>query len=276
MATSAPSAASRIAVVTGASSGIGASTARQLAAAGYRVVLTARRKDRIEALAEEINAAGHAATAYPLDVTDRAAVHACAQEVTDTMGGVDVLVNDAGVVSGRPFLELTEAQVRRTFEVNALAPYWVTGAFLPGMLERDEGRLVTVASAAGLVGVPRQVDYAASKHAAVGFDESLRFELRRAGSAVSTLVVCPFYVDTGMFAGARSRVPWLLPILRESDVARRILDAVESGRGRLALPPVVAVVPALRLLPTRTFDALMDLLGVTASMDEFTGRRAQG
>ena len=74
MATAAPPAASRIAVVTGASSGIGAATARQLAAAGYRVVLTARRKDRIEALAEEITKAGHQATAYPLDVTDRAAV----------------------------------------------------------------------------------------------------------------------------------------------------------------------------------------------------------
>lgn len=96
MATSAPSAASRIAVVTGASSGIGASTARQLAAAGYRVVLTARRKDRIEALAEEINAAGHAATAYPLDVTDRAAV----DEFATAFQTIGVLVNNAGGALG--------------------------------------------------------------------------------------------------------------------------------------------------------------------------------
>jgi len=265
--------AGRRVLVTGGASGIGRRLVLGAAQRGAQVAVWDLDGDAAERAAADVRGRGAVAHAWQVDVTDRAAVHACAQEVTDTMGGVDVLVNDAGVVSGRPFLELTEAQVRRTFEVNALAPYWVTGAFLPGMLERDEGRLVTVASAAGLVGVPRQVDYAASKHAAVGFDESLRFELRRAGSAVSTLVVCPFYVDTGMFAGARSRVPWLL---RESDVARRILDAVESGRGRLALPPVVAVVPALRLLPTRTFDALMDLLGVTASMDEFTGRRAQG
>ena len=268
--------AGRRVLVTGGASGIGRRLVLGAAQRGAQVAVWDLDGDAAERAAADVRGRGAVAHAWQVDVTDRAAVHACAQEVTDTMGGVDVLVNDAGVVSGRPFLELTEAQVRRTFEVNALAPYWVTGAFLPGMLERDEGRLVTVASAAGLVGVPRQVDYAASKHAAVGFDESLRFELRRAGSAVSTLVVCPFYVDTGMFAGARSRVPWLLPILRESDVARRILDAVESGRGRLALPPGVAVVPALRLLPTRTFDALMDLLGVAASMDEFTGRRAQG
>ncbi|MFD5460099.1 SDR family NAD(P)-dependent oxidoreductase, partial [Streptomyces olivaceus] len=92
----APSAASRIAVVTGASSGIGAATARQLAAAGYRVVLTARRKDRIEALAEEIQAAGHQATAYPLDVTDRAAV----EEFATAFKTIGVLVNNAGGGSG--------------------------------------------------------------------------------------------------------------------------------------------------------------------------------
>ncbi len=265
--------AGRRVLVTGGASGIGKRLVVGAARRGASVAVWDLDGDAAERVADDVRRQGGRAEAWQVDVTDRAAVHGAAEQVTATMGGVDVLVNDAGVVSGRPFLELTEAQVRRTFEVNTLAPYWVTGAFLPGMLQRDEGRLVTVASAAGLVGVPRQADYAASKHAAVGFDESLRFELRRAGSAVSTLVVCPFYVDTGMFAGARTRVPWLLPILREDDVARRILDAVESGRGRLALPAVVAVVPALRLLPTRVFDALMDALGVTASMDDFTGRR---
>ncbi|CAL8977208.1 3-phenylpropionate-dihydrodiol/cinnamic acid-dihydrodiol dehydrogenase [Cellulomonas sp. T2.31MG-18] len=267
--------AGRRVLVTGGASGIGRRLVLGAAQRGADVAVWDLDGAAAERAAADVRGRGAVAHAWQVDVTDRAAVHAAAAEVTAAMGGVDVLVNDAGVVSGRPFLELTEAQVRRTFEVNTLAPYWVTGAFLPGMLERDMGRLVTVASAAGLVGVPRQADYAASKHAAVGFDESLRFELRRAGSAVTTLVVCPFYVDTGMFAGARTRVPWLLPILREADVAGRILDAVESGRGRLALPAVVAVVPALRLLPTRAFDALMDLLGVTGSMDEFTGRRAR-
>lgn len=265
--------AGRRVLVTGGASGIGRRLALGAAQRGARVAVWDLDGAGAERVAAGIREHGVTAQAWRVDVTDRAAVHAAAAEVSDVLGDVDVLVNDAGIVSGRPFLELTEAQVRRTFEVNTLAPYWVTGAFLPGMLERDEGRVVTVASAAGLVGVPLQTDYAASKHAAVGFDESLRLELRQARSAVSTLVVCPFYVDTGMFAGARTRVPWLLPILREAAVAGRILDAVESGRSRLALPAVVAVVPALRLLPTRTFDALMDLLGVTRSMDEFTGRR---
>jgi len=89
---------------------------------------------------------------------------------------------------------------------------------------------------------------------------------------VRTLVVCPYYIDTGMFAGVRTRFPLLLPILREGDVARRVLDAIEKGRQRLVLPPLVRVLPALRLLPVPAFDAVLDLFGINRGMDHFTGR----
>ena len=119
MAPAAPPAASRIAVVTGASSGIGAATARRLAAAGYRVVLTARRKDRIEALAEEITAAGHQATAYALDVTDRAAV----DEFATAFRTVGVLVNNAGGALGAdPVATGDPADWRRCTRPTSSAP----------------------------------------------------------------------------------------------------------------------------------------------------------
>ena len=167
--------------------------------------------------------------------------------------------------------EATEAEIRRTFEVNTLAGYWTTRAVLPAMRERDRGAIVTIASAAGLVGVARQTDYAASKWAAIGFTEALRAELR--GTGVRTLVVAPYYIDTGMFAGVRTRFPLLLPILREADVARRILDAVERGRQQLILPPLARTVPALRVLPTRAFDAVVDFFGINHTMDHFVGRK---
>jgi len=132
--------------------------------------------------------------------------------------------------------------------------------------------VVTIASAAGLVGVSRQTDYSASKWAAFGFAESLRAELRKDGSPVSTLVVAPYYIDTGMFSGVRTRFPLLLPILQERDVARRILDAIESGRQQLVMPPLARLTPLLRVLPPAAFDAVTDLLGINATMDEFTGR----
>lgn len=150
-----------------------------------------------------------------------------------------------------------------------------TCAFLPAKVARDSGVIVTVASAAGLVGVAKQTDYSASKCAAVGFTESLRSELRAAGSGVSTRLINPYYIDTGMFAGVTTKFPRLLPILKETEVADRILEAVESGKLQLNLPPLIRVLPGLRARPVRAFDRIMDTLGVNRTMDAFTGRRSQ-
>ena len=178
-------------------------------------------------------------------------------------------------MSGARLTELKPEQIERTFSVNVLALYWVTQAFLPSMTRRNRGHVVTMASAAGLVGVAKQTDYSASKHAAVGFMESLRAELRRDRVRVGTTTVCPFYIDTGMFAGAKSRWPWLLPILHEPDVAAKILRAIERDKAVLHMPPIVATLPLSRILPVRLFDRFMDLLGVNRSMDDFVGRDAK-
>ena len=122
------------------------------------------------------------AHAFACDVSDREQVYARADEVRAAAGDVDVLVNNAGVVSGRPLLELSDEHIERTFAVNTLALFWTTKAFLPAMMARGSGHVVTVASAAGLIGTARETDYAASKFAAVGFNEALRQELRRSAS----------------------------------------------------------------------------------------------
>lgn len=224
--------------------------------------------------AEELTRRGPGrADPYTCDVTDRAAVFEAAERTAAGTGPVDVLVNNAGVVSGNWLTELTEAQVRRTFEVNTLALYWTTQAMLPGMTERRRGHVVTIASASSLVGVAKLSDYAASKWAAMGFDESLRAELRRSAPALRTTVVCPYYVDTGMFRGVKSRFPRLLPILREDDVAARIVHAVQRDQRQLFLPPLVRILPLLRVLPVGAFDRVATFLGVNASMDAFVGRK---
>ena len=98
------------------------------------------------------------------------------------------------------------------------------------MKARGSGHIVTVASAAGLIGTARETDYAASKFAAVGFDEALRQELRRSAPGVRTTVVCPYYIDTGMFKGVKTRFPLLLPVLKEQEVADRVLKAVRRNQ----------------------------------------------
>ncbi|MDQ0147646.1 SDR family oxidoreductase [Pseudarthrobacter niigatensis] len=255
-------------LVTGGGSGLGRRMALGAARRGSRVVIWDVDAAAGAAVCDEIRAAGGQADAQYVDVTDRDAVKAAAAEA----GTVDVVVNNAGVVSGQRLLDATEDAIERTMNVNVLALYWVTRAFLGGMVERRRGTVVTVASAAGLVGVARQTDYSASKFAAVGFNESLRAELRADRADVNTLVVCPFYINTGMFDGVRTRWPLLLPILEEEDVAARVLDAIEAGHRKLVLPPLVNLLPVLRVLPVGVFDRLMDVLGVNRTMDHFTGR----
>ena len=255
-------------LITGAGSGIGRLMALEAAYRGASLVLWDLDGTSATAVADEIRARGGSASARGVDVTDRAAVSAAAAETPD----VDVVINNAGVVTGARLLEASEEAIERTLQVNAHAPFWVTRAFLPGMLARDRGAVVTIASAAGLIGVARQTDYSASKWAAVGFTESLRAELRAEGSSVRTLVVCPYYIDTGMFEGVRTRVPLLLPILQPDKVARSVLTAIERGREQLVMPPFARLTPVMRVLPVRAFDAMADLLGINRSMSTFVGR----
>ncbi len=259
-------------LITGGGSGIGRLMAFRAAERGARIVIWDIDSAAGHAVVAELTEAGFEATSMAVNVSDHDAVTSAAHSVTTRFGGVDVLINNAGVVNGLPVLEGTPEGIRRTFEVNVLAHYWTTRAFLPGMLERNRGRIVTIASASGLVGVSKLTDYSASKHAVIGFTESLRNELRGQGSAVSTLTVNPFYISTGLFDGVKTRVPWLLPILKPEPVARRIIAAIASSRQVLNLPGIVGIVPVLRFLPTRLFDATSDLLGVNQTMADFRGR----
>jgi all-trans-retinol dehydrogenase (NAD+) len=263
----------RVVLVTGAAGGIGRRMALNAAQHGATVVAWDIDGGRLDVLVKEIDdiapGRGHS---YVVDVTDAALVTKTAAQVESEVGPVDVLILNAGVINGKLIEELTESEIRKTFDVNVLGLYWATKAFLPTMKKRRSGHIVTIASAAGLLGVVRQVDYSATKHAAVGFAESLRVELHRYAPDLRTTLVCPYYINTGMFDGVKSKVGWLLPILEEQDVADKVISAVERDKPELFMPWSVATLPFLRGLPSKFFDRAMDFLGVHASMDEFHGR----
>lgn len=258
-------------LITGAGSGIGRRMALGATHRGAsEVILWDLSEARADAVRAEIEAAGGTASVGVVNVADRAAV----AEAAKAVGAINVLINNAGIITGADLLDATDEDIIRTFDVNTLALYWTTRAFLPAMAERDSGVIVNIGSAAGLVGVAKQTDYSASKFAAFGFTESLRNELRARGSNVATLLVAPFYIDTGMFEGVQTKFPRLLPILKEPDVARRILDAIEAGNEQLIMPRLARFMPAARVLPVRAFDRVMDFFGVNSTMDHFTGRRS--
>ena len=191
------------AVVTGASSGIGAATARQLAAAGLHVVVTARRADRIEALAAEINAAGHSATAYVLDVTDRAAVDAFAAEL-GSLPSVDVLVANAGGALGAdPVASGDPDDWRRMFETNVIGTLHTTQALLPALTASGNGTVVILTSTAGFATYEGGGGYVAAKHGEHVLAETLRLEI--VGTPVRVIEVAPGMVKTEEFASTRFR-----------------------------------------------------------------------
>lgn len=255
-------------LVTGGASGLGRQLALQSAAKGAHVIIWDLNKAEAEKVVSEIAKAGGSAESHQIDITDRDAV----MELAVKVGVVDVLVNNAGVVSGDWFLDLDPVAIERTYRVNVLALYWVTAAFLPAMIQNNSGCVATISSASGLLGVAKLTDYAASKFAAFGMMESLRSELRMKKSSVNTLTVCPHYIGTGMFDGVRTKFPLLLPILEEAKVAAKILRSIEKGKAMLVLPKFVHVIPIVRALPIRVFDRITDFFGVNHTMDDFRGR----
>ena len=258
-------------LITGAASGIGRLLATRLANAGASLVLWDIDPAGLSQAKAELDNAGHEADVYTCDLSNRADIAAVAAQTLADGGPVDILINNAGIVSGKNLLDISDREIEQTFQVNTLALFLTVRAFLPSMLERGSGHLVTVASAAGIAGTAKLTDYCSSKFAAVGFDESLRLELKQQESNVVTTVVCPFYTDTGMFEGAKTRFSWLLPILKRDDVARRIVKAIQNNRRRLVMPWFVYTSWPGRMLPVSWFDALMAFFGISHSMDEFRG-----
>jgi short-subunit dehydrogenase len=184
---------------------------------------------------------------------------------------IDILVNNAGVIVGKTFVAHLPEEIQRTIAVNTIAPMQLTRELLPAMLERASGHIVNISSAAALVSNPGMSAYCASKWAMTGWSDSLRVELEQARSGVRVTTVMPYYTNTGMFAGVRSR---LIPILEPEYVAREIVAAIRDDRIFLHLPKWFRLVPLLRaLLPVRWFDRVAgEGFGIYHSMSTFTGR----
>lgn len=227
-------------ILTGASEGIGRALALALAARGARVALAARDRERLESLAQQCRAAGGEAIAVPTDVTSEHDLEWLVAETVKSFGGVDVVVHNAGITMWSRFDALKDLSIfERLMEVNYLAPVRLTALALPH-LKASRGLIVAVASLAGLTGVPERSAYAGSKHAMVGFFDSLRIEL--AGSGVDVTVIAPDFVVSEIHKRAIGPDGEALgsspmqhsKIMTAEECARRIMAAVEK-RQRLLL-----------------------------------------
>ncbi len=244
--------ADRVALVTGASSGIGRLLALRLAREGAAVGLVARRDEELRKVAAEIESAGGQALPLACDVADPQQVAAAVQDALGHFGHVDLLVNNAGYGHHRRFVEWDVADMERMMRVNYLGAVYFTKALLPAMLGRREGWIVFVASVAGRIGIPDESAYSASKFALVGLAEALSLEVEDAG--VQVLTVCPGSVRTPFFdAEALERMPASArrTMVEPEPLVDAIMSALAAGRHELTYPGHIAAAYVLRALAPR-------------------------
>ncbi|CAK80736.1 unnamed protein product (macronuclear) [Paramecium tetraurelia] len=263
--------------ITGGASGIGKNMALRFARLGAKISIVDVNEDALNQVVGQINSlhGEKAAFGVKCDVSDPQSVKNAIKKCIDFhQKKIDILINNAGVVSGKQILENTDAGIARTMNINTTAHHWTVREVLGDMIANKHGHIVTIASIAGWVGVRGLADYCASKFGAVGFDESLRFELRATKSNVKTTCICPYFINTGMFDGAKSKFPLLFPILSENYATTRIVNAVLQDETVVIMPIILNLsIMVKAIFPTCIYDNMMELFGVSESMDHFKGRQ---
>ncbi|XP_041101847.1 retinol dehydrogenase 10-A [Polyodon spathula] len=216
---------------------------------------------------------------YVCDVGKRESVYLTAEKVRREVGDVDVLINNAGVVSGHHLLECPDELIERTMMVNCHAHFWTTKAFLPKMLEMNHGHIVTVASSLGLFSTAGVEDYCASKFGAVGFHESLSHELKATEKdGIKMTLVCPYLVDTNMFRGCRIRkeIEPFLPPLKSEYCVKQAMRAILTDQAMICTPRLMYMVNFMKsILPFEAVVCMYRFLGADKCMYPFIAQRKQ-
>ena len=260
-------------LITGGASGIGRIMGRMVLEKGARkLIIWDINEQGIRETIEEFRRLGDA-KGYRVDVSDSKSVEECFKRTVWECGNVDILINNAGIVtSNNTFDKLSIGEIERTMDINATAPMAISLQALPQMIARNHGHICNIASAAGMLSNPRMSVYAASKWAMIGWSDSVRIELKQMGSNVRISTVAPYFINTGMFDGVKSRI---FPILKPVPTAKTILQAIENNRDFRGLPFGYHFIRFCQaLLPTSFFDYIFgEVVGIFHAMDHFTGRK---
>ena len=260
-------------LITGGASGIGKIMGRMALEKGARnLIIWDINIAAIEAVKLEFKELGNV-YGYRVDVSSNDTVVNTYKRVLEDCGEVDILINCAGIVtSNKTFDKMSADEITRTININTIAPMFVAHAMLPGMLRRNRGHICTITSAGGMLSNPKMSVYAASKWGVIGWSDSVRIELQEMKSNVHVTTVAPYYINTGMFDGVKSRI---IPILKPEYVARKVLNAIERNVSFKGIPFGFHFIRFWQaILPTRIFDWLFgDVFGIYHTMDNFTGRK---
>ena len=260
-------------LITGGASGIGRIMGRIALEKGARcLVIWDINEASIASTVEEFRNIGNV-KGYKVDVSDNSQVIETVATTIKECGNVDIVINCAGIVANNDtFDKQSINDIERTMRINSVAPMVIARQFLPGMIERNHGHICNIASAGGMISNPRMSVYAASKWAVIGWSDSVRIELKQMKSKVRFTTIAPYFINTGMFDGVKSRI---FPILKPEPTARKILNSIEKNRNFKGIPFGYHFIRFCQaVLPTSIFDYIFgEVVGIFHAMDNFTGRK---
>ncbi len=260
-------------LITGGCSGIGKIMARKSLERGVeKLVIWDVNEEALVKTKQEFSGIGGEIFTYKVDVFNLNEIRIAAQKVRIEVGKIDILINNAGIVVGKYFHEHNHDEIQKSMLINSNAFMHIGLEFLPGMMADNSGAICNIASSAGLISNPKMSVYAASKWAVVGWSDSLRLEMEQLGKNISVTTIMPFYINTGMFDGVKSK---LLPILEPEKTSERIIKAIENETKMLAMPmPYWFIRLSQGILPLPIFDWVMkNVFGVYDTMKDFRGRK---
>ena len=268
----------QVVVITGAGSGLGRLVSIKLAKLGAKVIGWDINEKGLKETRDLIEkAVGKESSAFEyflVDITDRDKVYKTASAIEHP---VDILINNAGIVTKNNYLtEKDDVGIVKTFEVNVISHFWTVKSFLPSMMQRNRGHIVTIASVAGYNGAPRLSDYSASKFAAIGFHESLQCEIDARGfsDCIFATMVCPYLINTGMFEGCiENRISMIVPILEPEYVAQKIVNGILYNEKQVVIPKISGLIVAFKyLMPATSWSRVMDMFGANTVFTNLVGR----
>ncbi len=263
-----------IVVITGGASGIGKIMGRMALEKGAKAVaIWDINQANLDSVVAEHSKLG-TVKGYVVDVANYDAVKAAYAQTVSDLGEVDILINNAGVVTtNNTFDKNTKSDIERTMTINTIAPMYVALAMLPDMIARKRGHICNIASAAGLLAVPKMSVYTASKWATMGWSDSVWIELKQMKSPVRVTTFAPYFINTGMFDGVKS---WFFPILDPEKTAKRVLRAIEKNTRFKGVPFAFRFARLMQgILPMGGADWIFgEIFGIYHAMDHFTGRKS--
>jgi all-trans-retinol dehydrogenase (NAD+) len=261
----------KIVLITGGASGIGRIMVRLMLERKAKVIIWDINQESINRTIARFSNIGEI-FGYNVDVSNLEQIQYTARKVKSEIGIVDVLINNAGIIVGKYFNEHTSSDISKTMEINANAPMFITKEFLNDMLIQNSGHICNIASSGGLVSNPKMSVYAASKWSLIGWSDSLRLEMKQMDKKVNVTTIMPYYINTGMFDGVKSKIP----ILEPEATALTIIKAIEKNKKLISIPGYIFRFTRFgqAVMSINVFDWFAgDVLGIYKTMENFTGRK---